>query len=783
MSLIKDVKAKAVDGLLAAGKKAIASAPDAWMPGAHPDPLAEHRNGLVGAAISRVDGPEKVQGLARFAAEIPLEGMLYAAVLFSTIPRGRIAALDTSAARSSPGVVFVMTHENAPRLKTLPPFTKNLHSAAADDVPVMQDDRIRWNGQPVAVVLAETQEQADHALSLLHPAYEPEPASTSFADARARGVEVGNFMGLLKDEVGDAEAALSAAAVHVDAVYSTPRQNHNALELHAVTVAWDGDELLVHDATQKLAHTAWSLAHAFDVKREQVRVLSPYVGGGFGGKSLWQHQILAAAASRAVGRPVRLVLSREGVYRVVGGRTLTEQRVAIGAASDGRFEALIHTGVAAMGQHNNMPEPFINPARSMYAAGAFHLEVDTVRLDMVANTFMRGPGEAMGTFALESAIDELAVKLKIDPIELRLRNEPEREPISGLPFSTRQVKRVFKDGAERFGWQHRHPTPGQRREGEWLIGMGVAAGSYPYTRMPGGAARITLRNDGHARVEIGGQEMGMGTATVHAQVVAARLGLPMSQVVVHYGDSSLPGTVMAVGSQQTAAFGAAIASAHSALVQKLLKLVKADSPLHGLGVGEVEGLDEGLVAIGDRSRRETYRSILTQSERSEVTVEAAAPLPLEFLHWAMHSHAALFCEVKVSAVTGETRVTRFLGSFDCGRILNAKTAASQLRGGIIMGLGLALMEETQFDERTGRIVNASLSEYHVPVHLDVPPIDVIWTDIADPHAPMGAHGIGELGITGTTAAVANAIYNATGRRCRSLPMTLDKVLDKVPGGL
>ena len=486
--------------------------------------------------------------------------------------------------------------------------------------------------------------------------------------------------------------------------------------------------------------------------------------------------MLAAAAARLVDRPVRLVLSREGVYRVVGGRTLTEQRVAIGAQPDGRFDALIHTGVVATSKHNNMPEPVIQASRSLYAARAFDLELDVVRLDMVANTFMRGPGEAVGTFALESAIDELADRIGLDPIDLRLRNQPEKDPTSGLPFSSRHVEKVFRDGAERFGWRHRSPTPAQHRDGEWLVGMGVAGGTYPYVRAPGGTARLTLTREGCATIEIAAHEMGMGTATVQAQGAAARLGLPMSQVTVKYGDSTMPGRIMAVGSQQTAAVGAAIAAAHRKLVKELLKLAGNDSPLNGLSQDEVRGLKAGLAKLDEPQRHETYASILSTAGRAEITVEAAAPLPLEFLHWSMHSHAAMFCEVKVNAVTGEIRVSRFLGSFDCGRILNARTAASQFRGGIIMGLGLALMEETQFDERNGRIMNASLSEYHVPVHLDVPEIDVIWTDIPDPHAPMGARGIGEIGITGTAAAVANAIYNATGKRIRDLPITLDKLL-------
>jgi xanthine dehydrogenase YagR molybdenum-binding subunit len=758
-------------------KKAVEVAPDSWMPGAHPDPLIAHRQGLIGAPISRLDGPPKVQGKARFAAEFPMEHMVYAALAYSTIPKGRITNLDTSAAEAASGVVLVMTHRNAPRLKPMPLFMSQAKAAGGDDLPVMQDDLIHWNGQPIAIVLAETQEQADHAKSLIRASYESEPATTNFAAAQAAGLKPGIFQGEpLKLEIGDAEAALAAAPHKVDVTYSTPRHNHNSIELHAATLAWKDDELFVHDASQAVTHTAWSLAQIFGLDEKKVHITSPFVGGAFGSKSLWSHQVLAAAASKLASRPVRVMLSREGVYRVVGGRTITEQRVAIGAQADGHFDALIHTGVVAMSGHNNMPEPFILPARSAYAADSFKLDVEVATLDMLANTFMRAPGESVGTFALESAVDELAAELRMDPIELRIRNEPEKDPTTGLRFSSRHIVEAYRAGAKRFGWEQRNANPSMRREGEWLIGMGCATATYPYYRMPGGAARITLFKDGHARVEIAAHEMGMGTATAQTQVTAERLGLPMELVSFCYGDSSFPGLVLAGGSQQTASIGGAVVAAQGALVTELLKLAGKDSPLSGLKPDDVRGHRNGLCKIDEPERHESYAAILQRAGREELIVEAAAPPPFEMLHWSMHSFGAMFCEARVNIITGEPRISRFLGSFDCGRIMNAKTASSQFRGGIVMGLGLALMEETQFDERNGRVMNPSLAEYHVPVHMDVPNIDVMWTDIPDPHAPMGAHGVGEIGITGVGAAVANAIYNACGKRIRKLPITLDKLL-------
>ena len=778
MSAIKNAVQGAATTVM---KTLVEHAPDAMIPGGRPDPLIARKHGLIGTSVSRIDGPAKVQGQARFAAEFPMDGMLYAALAYSTVAKGRIASLDTSAAEAAPGVALVMTHRNAPRMKVPPLFGTGPKAAGGSNLPVMQDDTVHWNGEPIAVVLAATQEEADHATSLIRATYAVEPSVTSVRAANANGTETGVFQGEPQHvETGDAEAALAAAPHRIDVTYRTPRQNHNAIELHAATLAWKGDELTIHDASQAVAHMAASMAAVFDMKEEMVHVTSPYVGGGFGGKTMWSHQVLAAAASKLAGRPVRVMLSREGVYRVVGGRTSTEQRVAIGAQADGRFDAIIHTGTVTMTAHNAMPEPFIVGTRCMYGAGAFKLDVQVGLMDMVANTFMRAPGESVGTFGLECGVDELAHAMGIDPIELRVRNEPEKDPTTGMPFSSRHIVEAWRAGAERFGWNQRHAQPASRREGEWLIGMGCATATYPYYRMPGGAARLTLSRDAdgavHAKVEVAAHEMGMGTSTTHTLVTAERLGLPMDRVQVCYGDSRMPGVVLAGGSQQTASIGSAVMAAQAELTKALLQHAGKDSPLHGLKPDDVEGRDDGLGAIDDASRHESYVSLLARAQLDELTVDGEAPAPLEMQHWSMHSFGAQFCEVGVNTVTGEVRVRRFLGSFDCGRILNAKTAASQFRGGIVMGLGLALMEETQFDERNGRVMNPSLAEYHVPVHLDVPEIDVIWTDIADPHSPMGAHGVGEIGITGVGAAVANAVYNACGKRVRDLPITLDKLL-------
>ncbi|OLO09622.1 dehydrogenase [Salinicola sp. MH3R3-1] len=764
----------------------VALAGDYWRPEGRPDPLSEKWRIGIGAPLSRVDGAEKVTGSARFAGEFTFEGMVYAALVYSAIANGRILAIDRREAESMDGVVLVMTHENAPRLNTPPVFLRSPNGAAGDDHPIMQTDRVHWNGQPVALVLAETQEQADAAAESIRVDYAAEPAMTDFELAKTHARQPDNVLGGPAEiTVGDADAAFEAAAHQIDATYTTPRHNHNAIEPHALTLAWttgDGDEsgregetLRIHDASQCVDLAVASLAEVFGIETSQIHITSPFVGGGFGGKALWQHQILAAAAAKLADRPVRLALSREGVYRVVGGRACTEQRVALGADEQGRLQALIHSGIAAMTQHNNLPEPFFQATKCLYAADHIRLSIDVADMHMLANTFMRAPGESVGTFALESALDELADQLGMDPLELRRRNEPERDPTSGLAFSSRHLLEAARSGAERFGWSERSATPGRRREGEWQIGMGCATATYPYIRMPGAAARITLTPDG-ATVGIAAHEMGMGTATVQTQVAAARLGLPVEKIAFHYGDSHLAGSVLAGGSQQTAAIGGAVIAAQRALVAELLALVGQDSPLSGLSPDEIECRDEGLGALGNGSRFETYAQILTRAGQSELSVQADAAGSEELANWSMHSFGTIFCEAGVNSVTGEVRIRRLLGSFDCGRILNAKTATSQFRGGMIMGLGLALMEETLFDPRSGRVMNPSLADYHVPVQMDVPEIEVMWTDIPDPHTPMGAHGIGEIGITGVGAAVANAVYNACGKRVRDLPITLDKLL-------
>ena len=582
-----------------------------------------------------------------------MEGLTYAALKYSTIARGRIAEIDTAAAEAAPGVVLVMTHRNAPKLNRAPPFMSKPKAAGPDDLPIMQDDRIHWNGQPVALVLAETQEQADHAQSLIRVTYEEQNPVIALAAAKAKGRESGVFMGEpLKQKVGDAEAALAAAPHKVDVTYTTPRHHHAPIELHACTLAWEGDTLRIHDASQAVAHEAWTIAQVFGLKENQVRLTSPFVGGGFGSKLLWQHQILAAAAAKLARRPVRIMLSREGVFRIVGGRTVTEQRVALGAQADGRLDALIHTGVVAMTPHNNMPEPFILPAKSVYASKTFFLDVETVRMNMVANTFMRAPGEAVGTFGLESAMDELAVELGLDPIELRIRNEPEKDPLTGLPFSQRGIVQAWRDGAARFGWDKRSATPGGAARGRLahrhglrhrhlsvLSDAGRSGASHHHARRPRDRRHRRAR-DGHGhrhgsgagRGRTAGAALGAGAGAVRrysvpGRRIGRRLAADSGDRRVDHRRSSGAGEGTSEARRQRLAVGRPRSQTRSAVSMA------------------------GCVRSTMTSRRESYASILGRARREEVTVEAEAPMPLELEHWSMHSHSALFCEVRVNIVT------------------------------------------------------------------------------------------------------------------------------------
>lgn len=750
------------------------------MPDRERDELMDaHR--VLGKPIDRLDGRVKVTGSATFAAEHELDGLVHATMVYSTVAKGTVKAIETSRAEQVPGVIAVMTNANSPRMKDPPLFDPAGGSdAGASTVNVLNTDEIFYDGQPIALVIADTLERAEYASSLVSVTYTSVPAELSFDAAKQKAKKPKNIMGEDTEvKHGDPEGALAKAPYKVDQRYQTPRYNHNAIELHGITALWDTEEkLTVYDASQFIRGTVDTLAKIFSLKPENIRVLSPYVGGGFGSKgSVWPHVQLCVLAAKVVQRPVRLVVSREGVFRTIGGRTPSDQRVALGAAADGKLTALLHTGVTATSFTNEFAEQFTFPARNLYQAENYLVDQEVVPLNTTANTFMRAPGESIGTFALESAMDELSYELGMNPIELRLQNDAAVQPAKKLQFSSRNLKEAYRRGAQKFGWSSRPAAVRSKREGEWLVGSGVATAFYPAYRFPA-SARVHINADGSAIVQCAAQEMGMGTATVQTQHAAERLGLTMAKVRFEYGDSTLPQAPVAGGSNQTISIALAVKEACEKLHEEILKLVHGDarSPLNHSKLEDLEAHSGGLFRRDQPKTGETYAAILSRAGKASMDAEATSGQPLELMKYAMGSYGAQFCEVRVNEVTGEVRVSRWLGVFDTGRILNPKTAQSQFRGGIIMGIGMALTEETFFDERSGRIMNPSLAEYHVPVNLDVPHIEVEFLDIPDPHTPLGAHGIGEIGITGAAAAVANAVYHATGKRIRTLPITLDKLM-------
>ncbi|MBB5780300.1 xanthine dehydrogenase family protein molybdopterin-binding subunit [Nonomuraea jabiensis] len=738
------------------------------LPDGRPDPLA-HQRAELGRPADRLDGPAKAAGAVRYTAEHRLPGLVHAVVVGSTVARGRVTTIHVPPA---PGVLLVMTHHNAPAMKRTGAYAtlRGPLGAAAMSLPVLNTDEIFWYGQPIAVVVAESPEQARHAASRIHADYERWPAALSMTGQRP----FTPAHAVLEEPVtriGDTRTA--RAAVTVEAEYATPLEYHNAMEPHATVAHWEGDRLTVHDTSQYPYGVKEMLARKFSLPEENVRVLAPFIGGGFGGKTVaWPHVWLAVAAARLSGRPVKLVLSRADLFAMTGGRAPTRSRVSLGADASGRLTALEHHAVSSCSA-DEFAEAAVIASRHLYACPNLRSAQQVVRLDRIQNAFFRGPGVAPGSFALESAMDELACRLGLDPLDLRLRNEPDRDPATGHRFTSRHLREAYLLGAEAFGWSRRPPEPRATRDGRWLIGYGLAAAINPDAVLIAGV-KLRLSADGTVTVRSSTNELGAGTSTAQSQATADRLGLPLDRVRFEQGDSDVARTRIPGASAATTTLASAIWSARDNLVRELLRLVRGTgSPLAGLSPGEVETRDGGL--SGPRGG-ETYERILARAGLDAVEVEGRSALPYQTIKRGTYSYGAHFCEVRVDEDTGETRVTRWAGAFDGGRIVNPKQAAGQMRGGIIMGIGMALTEEALLDERTGLIVNHSLADYHVPTHADVPDIDIRFVDRPDPQTPLGAKGIGELGIVGVAAAVANAVHHATGKRVRSLPITPDKLM-------
>ena len=739
----------------------------------------------IGAPVSRVDGVAKVTGAAKYAAEFGLPGLAYGSIVASTVAKGRIARIDPSAALQVRGVIDVLTHENRPDMADSDQAYKD-ETAPTVGSPFrpLYDDKILFNGQPVALVVAETSEVARFAASLVDVEYEREPHVTDVFRERDAAIPLRapidptDALFTPPKPRGDAEQALAAAAVRHDGEYYVPIEHHNPMEPYAATAVFEGDgKLTAYDKTQGVQNVQKYLCSIFGLKPDEVRVLSPFTGGGFGSGLRPQFEaVLAALAARALRRPVRVVLTRPQMYSL-GYRPAMIQRVALGANSGGTLEAITHDAVTVTSQYEDFFRQETGWSGLLYKCANAKYAHKLAHLDLPTPCDMRCPSAATGVYALESAMDELAVALKIDPLELRLRCYSDRDQNNDRPFSSKALRECYRQGAEAFGWGRRNPTPRSQRDGGDLVGWGMATGVWDALQMPF-AVRIVLTANGHAEVSCATSDIGTGTYTIMQQVAADALGLPLDAISVRLGDSNLPQSPVEGGSWTAASVSNAIVTTAEAVRDELLRLAKEmpDSPLANIRSEDVALADGKLARKGDPSRSVSIADVMRHGGVERVDEERTTS-PSEDTARAHNVHSAIFAEVKVDEQLGVIRVTRVVSAVAAGRILNPKTASSQILGSVVWGIGMALHEETLIDHRFGRIVNANFAEYHVPVNADVHDIKVIFVDEPDATInPLGVKGVGEIGIVGVAAAIANAVYHATGKRVRGLPITLDKLL-------
>jgi xanthine dehydrogenase YagR molybdenum-binding subunit len=728
----------------------------------------------IGTATSRVDGRAKVTGEAKYAGEFNAPGLVYGSVIESTIPKGRIARIDTSEALRIEGVLDVLTHENRPRMAGTDKAWKD-EVAPEEGSPFrpLYDDRIMFSGQPIALVLAEEWEIARYAASLVRIEYEKQAFVTDLHKQRDQA-----FVVQKPDKPrGDAEKAYAAADVRHEAEYFIPTEHHNPMELFASTVTWDGGgKLTVYDKTQGVQNVQRYLCSVFDKNADDVRVMSPFVGGAFGAGLRPQYQVvLAVLGALALERSVRLVLTRQQMYGL-GYRPATIERLALGAKADGTLDAITHEAIAVTSQFEEFSRNDTGWAAQLYKSANAKYVHRLARLDVPTSSDMRAPGAATGVYALESAMDELAVALKLDPMELRLRCYSDRDQNEDIPYTSKALRECYRQGAEAFGWNKRKPEPRSMRDGSELVGWGMATGVWEALQVPV-AARIVLTSNGHAEVFCAASDIGTGTYTIMAQVAADTLGLPIDNISVKLGDSTLPQAPVEGGSWMAASASHAVAATAEEVRKELLALAKAmkASPLANAKLKDVVLADGKLVHKQDAGRAVSIADAMRHGAIDRIEKEQTNSFPDGSSH-ARNTHSAVFAEVKVDEQLGVIRVTRVVNAVAAGRILNAKTAHSQIMGSVVWGIGMALHEETVFDHKFGRIMNANIAEYHVPVNADVQDIKVIFVDEPDEIInPLGIKGLGEIGIVGVAAAIANAVYHATGKRVRDLPITLDKL--------
>ena len=727
----------------------------------------------------RYEGISKVTGRGKYAAEFdgpfPKNDLLYAYVVQSTIPSGTISAIDSKAATRAPGVASILTPFNAPKLNpgpAQPPARRNLS--------VLQDKDVHYSGQPIAVVVAQSLDEARAAARMLKITYAPTPAKVNFMDhldearwPKNPGKEpAGNHR-------GDVDAGFAKAAVVINQTYITPIQNHNPMEPHGTIAWWEGEKLNVYDATQYITGDRMSIAKTMNMPVDYVHVVNPIVGGGFGSKgSMWSHVPLCAMAAKVTGKPVKLVLDRDQMFGPVGARPSTVNRIKLGASADGKLLAMRNDVVMNASVMEDFTEHSEGPTKILYASEANSVSAKLVPVNLGVSTFMRAPGESSGTAVLEIAMDELAEALKMDPVQLRIVNYAEKDMSEDKPWTDKHLKDAYQQAAERFGWAKRNASPGQMVEGNQQIGYGMATATYPANRSAA-QAMVRLLPGGKLLVASGTQDLGTGTYTIMAQQAASGLGMDPKLVEVRLGDSTLPKAPVSGGSQSAASVLPAIIDATGQLKLKLADLAVADaqSPLHGLKTLDIDVKEGKLVSKSHPSQTDSFADLISRNGNKPVEAMGSAEPGESKTSMSSYSWGAVFAEVAVDKDTHMVKVRRVVATYDIGTLLNEKTGINQLMGGIVWGISFATHEEAHIDPVYGRTVNENLAEYHVPVNADVGVIDVTVLNIPDmKFAPTGARGIGEIGITGTMAAVANAIYNATGKRVRDYPITPDKLM-------
>ena len=708
----------------------------------------------MSTALSRVDGPLKVTGAAKYPAEFNLPNLAYAFLVMSPIAKGTITAIDSSAAEKSPGVLAVITHLNAPKLAEPPNDQKRVGIRIEEREP-LADDKISYGGQYVAAVVADTSENARHAASLLKISYAPEKPVLRKEDATREEKPQKHLDRELQKIKGDVGAALARDdLVKIENTYSTPTETHNPMETHATIASWDApDRLTIYDATQYVKGAQGIVAQAFGLPRDNVHVICPFVGGAFGSKGpVWTHTILAAMAAKVVNRPVRVELTRQQMFSGTGHRTPTFQTIALAATRDGNLQAIRHHSEMVTSPVGDWVETCgLGSTNVLYDAPAIEFDHVVHTVNVSQPSFMRAPGECPGTYAVECAMDELAYALKMDPLQLRLVNNSPNHPIKGIPWSTKHLRECYEQGAREFGWSRRTHEPRSMKDGRLLVGWGLATATYP-AHARRAEVNIQFKADGTAVARCAAHDLGTGQWTSLAQISADAIGIPVEKVKFELGDSALPFGPPAGGSNTTATVGSAIADAAANLKKKFADL--------GANPDKPESFAEVLKSKGMSSLEADGKFDFKESDKL-----------------GFQSFGAQFCEVKIDPELPLVRVTRWVSVMDCGRVINLKTGRSQILGGIVMGIGMALEEETVYDPATGLPATRNLADYHVPVHADIHPIEVSFVGEPDyAFNPMGARGMGEIGITGAAAAVANAVYHATGKRVRDLPITIDKLI-------